>query len=476
MVEHHRVRKAVKLPLLAACMVVMPVVNADTSLEELLLEKGILTKDELRILKEEESRKDEQVEQEIEKRVNAKVAEKLKTKADDSDSGLGLKAEYTKKGFTLESNDGNWLTNLQWRAQMRYSYPFGGDPRQIDDFEDDPGQSTFELRRVRMKIGGHGYQPWLKYYFEVDLQPTRDFADESESASSRVIDWRLMLEKYDFASLQLGQWKIDYNRERVDSSGKQQFVERSIVNRIFTIDRQVGMMLRGHLFQGTPADMRYYVGAFNGEGRGVRNDDSRLMYMGRLQWNFLGRDLKWSQSDTDFTEEPTGQLAFGAAINNGRCTRWSSSGCGSLDGFISPSDAENGQFRTTQWVQETAFKYRGFSWQQEFHWKNIEDRVNNSTTTLTGLYAQSGYFFHNLFPVVPAPLETAFRYAIVNEPNEDDFSVDNRRQEYTAALNWFIDGHRNKVTFDLSHLTLEDMAQNKEASDQRARVQWDVSF
>ena len=32
----------------------------------------------------------------------------------------------------------------------------------------------------------------------------------------------------------------DYNRERVDSSGKQQLVERSISNYWFTVDRQPG--------------------------------------------------------------------------------------------------------------------------------------------------------------------------------------------------------------------------------------------
>ena len=100
----------------------------------------------------------------------------------------------------------------------------------------------------------------------------------SSSSSSRVIDWRVTLDKWDELALRVGQWKIDYNRERVDSSGRQQFVERSIVNRQFTIDRQVGVQLRGRLFKETPADLRYYVGAFTGEGRGVRNDDEDLMW------------------------------------------------------------------------------------------------------------------------------------------------------------------------------------------------------
>ncbi len=185
---------------------------------------------------------------------------------------------------------------------MRFTTPDRSDPRQLSNF-DDESQNSFEMRRVRMKIGGHAFQPWLKYYFEVDLQPTRDTGDSSSKASSRVIDWRADIAKYDFATLCVGQWKINYNRERVDSSGRQQFVERSIVNRQFTIDRQVGVQLTGRLFKETPADMRYWAGVYTGEGRGVRNEDNNLMTMQRLQWNMFGRELKWRQTDVEYTDK-----------------------------------------------------------------------------------------------------------------------------------------------------------------------------
>ncbi|MCH1579450.1 MAG: porin, partial [Luminiphilus sp.] len=149
-------------------------------------------------------------------------------------------ASYGSKGFRFETRDGNWQTNLQWRAQLRYSNPYGSDPRQMANYEDSSG-SSFEQRRLRMKIGGHGFKPWIKYYFEVDLQPARDVDADAVSSGARVIDWRIDLAKWDWGGIRMGQWKVDLNRERVDSSGRQQFVERSIVNRIFTMDRQVGV-------------------------------------------------------------------------------------------------------------------------------------------------------------------------------------------------------------------------------------------
>ncbi|MFK8030182.1 MAG: porin [Gammaproteobacteria bacterium] len=387
----------------------------------------------------------------------------------------GIKASRGSKGFRLETNDGNWQTNLQWRAQFRFTNPSSGDPRQLSAF-DDVSESTIEARRLRMKIGGHGFAPWLKYYFEVDLQPSRDVDDSSSSSSARVIDWRIDVAKWDWGGIRVGQWKIDYNRERVDSSGRQQFVERSIANRVFTVDRQVGVQLRGHANKGTNADMRWYLGTFTGGGRGVRNTDNNLMYIGRLQWNFLGRDLALRQTDVEFTELPTASLGFGASTVTGACTRWSSSGCGNLDGFESAGSAEVDQFEVEQFVQDFAYKYRGWSIQQEYHNKTVTDRVLGTKSDLTGGYIQSGYFFHHRFPSIPRQLELAARYAFVDEPNRADRAIDNNREEVTVAANWFFRGHDNKLTFDVSHLSMDDNQVGRDASETRFRLQWDVSF
>ncbi len=384
-------------------------------------------------------------------------------------------AEHGSKGFKFATRDGNWETNLQWRGQFRYTNPTRTDPRQLDDFEKD-SVSNFEARRLRMKIGGHGYKPWLKYYFEVDLQPGKDVDSNDKEGGARVIDWRVDIAKYEALGIRLGQWKVDLNRERVDSSGRQQFVERSIVNRIFTIDRQVGVQLRGRLFKETPADLRYWAGVFNGTGKGAFNEGEEHLLMGRLQWNFMGRDLSWRQTDVEFTEKPTGSLAFAYAASDGPCTRFSSSGCGRLDGFLPPALAGDDQYSTDQYVQEFAFKYRGLSIQQEYHRKTIDDNVEGITNKLTGFYAQSGYFFHHLIPAVPPQLELAARYAFVEEPNETNRLFDNEREEFTLAANWFIAGHNNKITLDYSYLTLDDGLAGRDDALNRVRLQWDVSF
>ncbi len=447
---------------------------ADKELLDILLSNGAISQEQYDELIESETLTSEDILQ-AETSAEAMSSEADTGDSADSEDDLLLDGSYESSGFRLQSRDGNWRTDLQWRAQLRATTPLNSDPRQLSSFASGD-ETNFEARRLRMKIGGHGYQPWLRYYFEVDLQPSRDVDDSSAAASSRVIDWRVDIAKWSWGGFRVGQWKIDLNRERVDSSGRQQFVERSIVNRVFTIDRQVGVQLRGRAFNGTRADLRYWVGAFNGEGRGVRNNSDDLMYMGRLQWNFMGRDLAWRQTDVEYTDLPTGSLAVASMTNTGSCTRWSSSGCGNLDGFESAATAAPDQFKMDQVVQEFAFKYRGLSIQQEYHEKTIRDRSDNSKHELTGGYVQAGYFFHHLNPSIPAPLEFAVRYARVDEPNAVNRAFENNRRELTLGANWFFNGHNNKITVDLSRLSLDDNRLGLDDSENRLRLQWDVSF
>jgi phosphate-selective porin OprO/OprP len=467
--------------LLAVALVQVPAAAyaTDQELLQILLQNGAITQAQYNKLIDQESISSADI---VGKPVatasatEAAVEEKVATEvAAQIANNFPVTASRASSGFRFETRDGNWQTNLQWRAQMRFTTPYRSDPRQLSSLTAE-NQSNFEARRLRMKIGGHGLQPWIKYYFEIDLQPSRDVDDSSAASSARVIDYRIDIAKWDWGGIRFGQWKVDLNRERVDSSGRQQFVERSIANRVFTVDRQVGVQLRGRLFKDTAADMRYYAGIFNGEGRSVNNTDNNLLYMARLQWNFLGRDLSWRQTDVEFTEKPTGSFAIAGFTNTGGCTRWSSSGCGNLDGFDKPAVAASEQFDIEQVVQEFAFKYQGFSAQQELHRKVIKDSSDGSRHELTGGYAQAGYFFHNLLPAVPAPLEVAMRYAYVEEPNATDRLFENKRKELTLGANWFFNGHNSKITLDVSRLSIDDGLLATDDSDNRIRLQWDVQF
>ena len=339
---------------------------------------------------------------------------------------------YGRKGLQIgEKGQGRFGAKVNIRSQKRFSSPFRSAPRKESHFAR-ADENDFRFRRARFRMDGHVFTPWVKYNYEYDLVDTRN------------LNAFVTISKWEWLQLRFGQWKIDYSRERSDSSGKQQFADRSIVNRAFTLDRQKGAALLGRVMKGTLGDSRYYVGVFTGNRRGFRtapgkseldHGDGSPMLAARYQWNFLGRDVGYSQSDLKCHEKPAASLSFGAARNRSRYTRFSSSGGGRLDGF---EPGLLGQYSLRQFMEEAAMKYRGFSLQHELHWKRIEDNVNVQTTFMRGSYVQAGYFFHYLFPRIPKQLELGARYALV-DPNR--VRPDDLQKELAFVANWFFYGH-----------------------------------
>jgi phosphate-selective porin len=362
------------------------------------------------------------------------------------------------KGIEFQSRDNKYLLQLEVRGQLRFSYPYDQDPVTLNDFDPANDKGSLKVNRARLKIGGHSFQPWLKYYFEYEL------------AASKLLDFRVMFEKYPFLKIKVGQWKAQYNRERIISSGKQQTAERSILTRSFTIDRQQGISLFGRLKNGGLADFNYWASLFMGTGRGAENnDDKNPMYMFRLQWNLNEKPLKFSGSDLKYHEKFTPIIAIAAVTNISPYTRFSTAGGGQLEGFDEGLASQN---KVDQLLFETAFKLKGISWQQEIHWKKIDDRINKEITILAGGLFQIGYFFHHSFSFVPPQLELYARYAIY-DPNlrvETDY-----REEFTTGANWFFNGHKNKLTAEYTYSTFREGPDLADGGS-RVRFQWDISF
>ena len=70
------------------------------------------------------------------------------------------------------------------------------------------------------------------------------------------------------------------------------------------------------------------------------------------------------------------------------------------------------------------------------------------------------------------PLELALKCAWFDP---DDSRPDDRHTELIVAANCFFSGYDNKLTFDFSRLTLEQVRADS-LVDYRVRGQWDISF
>jgi phosphate-selective porin OprO/OprP len=375
--------------------------------------------------------------------------------AAETDSSIENSAfSYGSKGLQFESANGD---NFLWfgvRLQTRYS-------KSDIDHDDEPGSPSehgteLKLNRGRLKLGGHLFSPRFTVYSEYDF------------SKGQLLDLRVTYEVADWLSLRVGQWKSEYNRERIDSSGAQQFADRSIVTPWFTLDRQKAIMASGHLGAGSKLDSSYWFGRLSGAGRGGDLDDADGLWMGRYQWNFTRRVLGFGQSNIARSDKPAGSIAIAAVSGYSMFTQFSGAGGGQLPGF---EGGESNRHRIRQTLFETAWQYQGFSWQQEFHWKKVTDSVTNAEQTITGGYAQAGMFFSELWDWVPEPLEFALRYAQVDPDGGDEDGIE---RELMMGANWFFNGHRNKLTTDISRVVRRDVNDNE--VETRIRLQWDVSF
>ena len=337
------------------------------------------------------------------------------------------------------------------RFQLRYE--------NLQDRPLDPGdQPAFQhrgvtLNRGRLKLGGNLFAPWLEIYSEFDF------------VHGFFLDYRATAEVDERLHIRVGQWKADYDRERIDSSGSQQLVDRSIVTYWFTIDRQLGASLSGRLGAEGDWDSSYWVEFLSGQGRGDSFKSGEWMLMARYQWNPFKTVLPFSQSDLDRREAPAASLSLAGATARTPYTRFSGDGGGQLPGF------EEGRYRLSQLQQGSAYQHRGFSWQQELHVKRIEDEDRRETTRLWGGYAQAGYFLSESVDWWPEPLELALRIAYVDP---DTSSSDDFQTEITLGANWFFSGHLNKLTLGVGRLVLGDP--NERIRETLIQIQWDVSF
>ena len=148
------------------------------------------------------------------------------------------------EGFRYKAKDTTFSIKAAFRFQLLSRSDW--DVRN-DDLNNIGGLETnFLLRRARLKFDGFAFSPRLKYKFELGLTNrdinntnTTYFGGGSNIILDAYVDWNF----YGGFTLHAGQSKLPGNRERVISSANLQFVNRSILNSRFNLDRDVGVGL-----------------------------------------------------------------------------------------------------------------------------------------------------------------------------------------------------------------------------------------
>lgn len=321
----------------------------------------------------------------------------------------------------------------------------------------DPGTTKFLIRRARLKFGGFAFSPKLTYKFEFGLS-NRDISGASvhtKGAPRLILDAVVKWNFYKNFSIWAGQTKLPGNRERVISSANLQLVDRSMVNSLFNIDRDMGMQLRHHFKIGKNFIIREAFAVSQGEGRNVVVDNlGGYQYTGRLEFLPFGKFAsKGDYIGSDLKRELKPKLAIGVTYDfNDRAVKTRSN-----MGSYMATDYGYFQANINTFFADAMFKYRGFSVMAEFaHRTSNKSLAFNGDGTATGAYVQtgygysvqSGYLFKNNW-------ELTGRYTTVDMFNGSEGETDLETQ-YTLGVSKYIVGHKLKVQTDVSYLSVNN--------------------
>ncbi|TNJ45311.1 porin [Tamlana fucoidanivorans] len=373
-------------------------------------------------------------------------------------------AEFGKGLFNIIGKDSTFTMNFAFRFQL-----LGVSTWQ----ENGPNDLNFLVRRSRLKLKGFIYSPKLRYKFEAGLS-NRDMSggsSEFTSGSPRfIMDARVEWNFFQNFELWVGQGKLPGNRERVISSGNLQLVDRSILNRRFNIDRDIGFQLRHHINLTDKFILREIFSLSQGEGRNVTSGNlGGHQYVGRLELLPFGNfQSKGDYKGSDLKREQTPKLSVAASYeyhNNAVKTR-------SNQGSYMRIDGDTGFYETninTVFI-DGMFKYKGYSLMFEYADRIADDPIaKNSDGTETGqivqigqgLNIQSGYLF-------PSNWEVTGRYSNIKM---DEITKVNSSAMYTLGFSKFLVGHKLKVQSDISYTDIQG-----KANEFMARLQMDIHF
>ena len=346
-------------------------------------------------------------------------------------------------GLTFQTADKNYKLRMRLRGQFLANY--------INPDGDDDEGLGFRVRRLRVTWNGNAFARWMKYKVQYDF-----------SRDGELKDMKLSFAKNRAFIPTVGQYKVPFNRERLNSSSALQLVDRSIVSDYFEYDRDIGAGVYGLLSGGM---IRYDLGIFQGQGTNVENDkdNTGMLWAGRVQVAVLSGKAKSAREN--FAKKP--MLTVGVAIAGIEVEG------GSKDSNIGIHEDErdlSAGGKVTSFSADVNYRDPRFSLTGEYigRWAN-PDAAGVETAYDHGFRVQGGFF------VIPKKVEFASRYARVALDDDAENGLDNV-WTFTQGLNYYLSGnHKWKIQLDYTFQREEETG-GAESDESMVRAQVQVYF
>lgn len=459
------------------------------------------------------------------------------------------------RGFNLGTNDNAFLLRIRGRLDTQFvqrrrneAWRNLGDGKNFPDLigvfgdyrvnRSDKDASTIGVRRARLYLMGHVFDPDMKYYIQIRMDSASD--SSQTQGAVQLYDYYLLNTKLDWANLQIGQYRVYFNRSQINSTASMQFAERALVSDAFTASgldrRDIGLTIMNDEER---YPVNYYLGVFGGAGPNftrlgsfeseqvtqgcpggqqntvplppgaascsdgsvnpsganplqrnlnadTRRNLDRLMFSARLNWNVLGRP-GYGEGDLAYSTSPQfaigGGYAFNPRINTSTDNAFIGVDLANLNVRRLIAAGGNGRqlgwgvVDYATWAVDSVFKYKGFSLQGEFYFKNVIrhdkgrpcvqfSQINPvtglpdttqpwtcSANTPGGPYAPNelgnafGWYVQGGYYLVPRYVELAARYAYWDPDTHSDGDL---IKQADVSLNFFLNGtydHALQITY-----------------------------
>lgn len=335
------------------------------------------------------------------------------------------------KGIQYTSEDSTFYVNFRFRMQSRLKYSsVAGDDWSVDEFE-------ARIRRLRLRMDGYLYDPKLSY--SIQLAFTRGDQDFDDTGVPNIVRDAVVF--YNFSDdfyISFGLNKLPGNRQRVTSSGSQQFAERSLVNSNFNIDRDFG--LKAYLSKSLGHMPVHFAAAITtGEGRVANATDDGLAYTGRVELLPLGEFTNGGDySEGDLEREPRPKISIGGGYSYNAKAKRSQGQTGRF--MHSPLNLKTSYF-------DAIFKYAGWAYQAEFMKLDVDRPITLDEDGLDPIYAFKGKGLNQQLSYLISDeegYEVAARHTLI-QPHADIQQFENQVEVLELGLTKYFRAHRLKL-------------------------------
>ncbi len=340
------------------------------------------------------------------------------------------------KGITFQPQNKSYKMTMRFRMQDMVGLYMD------EDFK--VNKTEAQVKRLRLRFDGYIYSPKLTYSLQLGFS-AYDTKVLPNGNNNIIRDAMVYYIPSSTWNIGFGQTKIKANRARVNSSSALQFVDRSIVNSEFNLDRDFGLFgeYNKQLFGDFNISAKGSVTL--GEGRNWNtSQNSGLAYTGRLELFPLGRFKSYGEIiEGDFEREQTLKVLFAGTYSyNNRALRVQGQNGAKMPDGMTRS--------LSSYFFDCIVKYRGFAFYTDVMGRKCNLPILDYETSQfvysgKGINVQTSY-------ILPSNWEFALRNSTLM-PDKEIRSMAGYKSfnQSTFGVTKYLIGHSLKIQADASY-------------------------